>query len=218
MDKKGSVNSQWLADRSAPLLVPFPVCRYEWSMWGQMSASSGGPYTERRWVEPQLLPLTSQRTSMPLSLSYTLSWLSHTLFDRWRRRDSDEGFGWSLPPHSDRAMSFLQSFLPLSLPCPSPSPHASTVSPSLSLSPPPLLAHPLSYDNLFWLLTSCLSLIQYSGFSAIQPWPITTLHLASPWISWRSSTRQTSYCFGFRRCNIWNLKIKGKHFLHHQYF
>ena len=120
-----------------------------------------------------------------------------------------EGFGWSFHP---TATGRWVSFLPLSLLCPSLSPHASSLSLSLSLSSPPPLAHPLSYDNLFWLLTSCLSLIQYSGFSAIQPWPITTLYLASPWISWRSYHLQdkhhTASVSGTAISEIWRLTGK----------
>ena len=195
-----------------------------------MSASSGGPYTERRWVEPQLLPLTSQRTCMPHSLSLSLSLslshthtrpLSHTLSDRWRRGDSD-GRVWMIPSTPQRLGDEFLAIISPSLP-----PVPLTLAPcfpfqsllfsrslsrslSLSVSPPPLLAHPLSYDNLFWLLTSCLSLIQYSGFSAIQPWPITTLHLASPWISWRSNHLHDKHHTAFvSGCSIWYLGVKG---------
>ena len=179
-----------------------------------MSASSGGPYTARRWVEPQLPPLTSQRTRMPLSHFHTHRRLSHTPFDRWRRVDSD-GRVWMIPSTPQRPGDEFPAIISPSLP-PVPlalAPCFPFQSLPLRLSPPPLLAHPLSYDNLFWLLTSCLSLIQYSGFSAIQPWPITTLHLAFPWISWRSYhlvSRKTSCSFGFKRYNICKLKIKRK--------
>lgn len=103
-------------------------------------------------------------------LSYT-----HTLFDRWGRGDSD-GKVWLIPSTPPRPCDEFFAITSPSLP-----PVPLTLTPcfplrSLPLSPPPLLTHPLSYDNLFWLLTSCLSLIQYSGFSAIQPWPITIWH------------------------------------------
>lgn len=184
MDDRGSVIFSVTWWYKCPALLHLPVCRYEWSVWGQMSASSSGPITERRWVEPQHLPLTSQRTCMQRSLSLTHT---HTPSDRWRRRYRywRKAFGWSPPPHRDQAMSFLVSLLRLVLLF---APHfrpllsipvSTSLSRSLSLrSSPPLLllTHPLSYDNLFWLLTSCLSLIQYSGFTAIQPWPITIWH------------------------------------------
>lgn len=133
MAKRGICNVSVAQKSKRSALLLLPVCRYEWSVWGQMSANSGGPYTERRWVEPQLLPLTSQRTRMPLSLTHSDG--SHTLFLTGEEGEIvTEGFGWSLPPHSVRAMTFLLSFLLLSLLCPSLSPPASHSSPYLSVS------------------------------------------------------------------------------------
>lgn len=153
-----------------------PVCGYEWSVWGQMSVSSGGPFAEERWVELQHLPLTSEDPPPPF--------LSLFLSDRWRSRDSDEMPLLTPQPPPRPGNEFLHYHLVVfSSSSSSCAPHSrpllSIPVSTASLPPPPpprLLTHPLSYDNLFWLLTSCLSLIQYSGFSAIQPWPITIWH------------------------------------------
>lgn len=162
-------------ERSALLLLP--VCRYEWSVWGQMSASSGRSDTQWRWVESQLLPLTS------LSLSH----LSHTLFTGDAREIVAKGFRWS-PTTPQRPGYEFPAIISCSLPPATPRARLTIlVCTFLSLCLSASLSSPSprssSYDNLFWLLTSCLSLIQYSGFSAIQPWPKTTVHLAFPWIS-----------------------------------
>lgn len=154
-----------------------------------LQAAVGATQREDEW-SLSFFPWPLRGPACP-SLTHTLRWLSHTLFDRWRRGDSD-GRVWMIPSTPQRPGNEFLAIISPSLP-----PVPLTLDPcfpfqslplclALSLSPPPLFAHPLSYDNLFWLLTSCLSLIQYSGFSAIQPWPITTLHLAFPWISWRS--------------------------------
>lgn len=117
--------------------------------------------------------------------------LSHTLLDRWGRGDSD-GRVWMIPSAPQRPGDEFLAIIFSTPPCP---PRSCLVL-ALSLLPP-LSAHPLSYDNLFWLLTSCLSLIQYSSFSAIQPWPITTFvfGISASTLALTSSTRQTQLQF-----------------------
>lgn len=122
MDDRGSVIFSVTWWYKCPALLHLPVCRYEWSVWGQMSASSSGPITERRWVEPQHLPLTSQRTCMQLSLSHT-----HTPLQTGEGGDIDtDGRLLDDPPHpiatrrwvSWYHFSVSSSFLPLTLaPC-----------------------------------------------------------------------------------------------------
>lgn len=130
--------------------------------------------------------------------------LSHTLLDRWGRGDSD-GRVWMIPSAPQRPGDEFLAIIPPHHPpqCP---PRSCLVL-VLSLLPP-LSAHPLSYDNLFWLLTSCLSLIQYSSFSAIQPWPITTFvfGISVSTLALISSTRQTASVLGAAKSKIKGLK------------
>lgn len=160
------------------------------------------PFAERRRVEPQHLPLTSQRdppppkpppnthTHIPYSLSKT-----HTFPDRWESYDS-VGTVWMIPstpqrpslsicppPHVPLALALCFPFQSLLYPSPSSS---------------SLLTHPLSYGNLLWLLTSCLSLIQYSGFSAIQPWPITIWHFINKLVLISSCLKTNITQLGFQ--------------------
>lgn len=128
--------------------------------------------------------------------------LSHTLLDRWGRGDSD-GRVWMILSTPQRPGD---EFLAI-IPPPTPMPPLACLVLALSLLPP-LSAHPLSYDNLFWLLTSCLSLIQYSSFSAIQPWPITTFMfgISVSTLALISSTRQTASVSGAAKSKIKGLK------------
>lgn len=135
--------------------------------------------------------------------------LSHTLLDRWGREDSD-GRVWMIPSAPQRPGDEFLAIMPPPPPPPPPVP-PSLLPRACTLSPPPLPAHPLSYDNLFWLLTSCLSLIQYSGFSAIQPWPITTFvfGISVKALALISSTRQTASVSGAAVSKIKGLKGGG---------